>query len=119
MNESHPLDVLRQTPLTAGQQQRLFGLIDDLLQEAITVRAPKNRPPGKAGLRAEKGYYRLLYLADDFRQHVGQPSATDDGDTPYHWSHLDTIIAQLADIPELQAEILAGIASSLARVAGS
>ena len=52
----------------SGSQAQLVEGIQALIQDAIEARSPQNRPPGKAGLRAEKGYYRLLYLEDVFRE---------------------------------------------------
>ncbi len=116
LNDRRPLETLQSLSLTGDQHRRLFESIDALLQDATTARAPRNRPPGRAGLRAEKGYYRLLYLMDEFRRKVGRRPSADADATPYDWASMTAIIDQLADIPELRAEILDGIAATLERV---
>jgi hypothetical protein len=68
VNEPNWLEKLRQTTLTGEQQQRLFKKIGIILKDAIEDRSPKKRPGGRAGLKAEKGYYRLLYLEGDFNE---------------------------------------------------
>ena len=116
MNNHPSLEKLRQAALTAEQQTRLFGMIATTFKNAIDLRAPKNRPAGKAGLRAEKGYYRLLYLEGDFHTKVN-PGENADSDAPtYDWDPMVVLLRQLADLPELQAEILAGIEAALAEV---
>ncbi|BBO90159.1 hypothetical protein [Desulfosarcina ovata] len=112
MNLPGELKKLYQADLNPAQQERLFENMATIFARAIENRAPKNRPPGKAGLKAEKGYYRLLYLEgellDNVRPAEGMPPASD-----YHWDHLESIIGQLKDLPELQAEILAALKSAL------
>ena len=55
-------------------------------------------------MRAEKGYYRLLYLEDEYRQQVA-PGAQDPESTPYHWDRLTSILNQLRDLPELKTKL--------------
>jgi hypothetical protein len=103
--------------LTADQQQRLSTLIGRLFKTAIDARGPKKRPPGKAGLRAEKGYYRLLYLEGDWQQKVDRRKTAAADEPPYNWQYMAEILRQLTDIPELQSEIIAGIESALDEIA--
>lgn len=94
-----------------------MGLVAQLLDNAIDARSPRKRPPGKAGLRAEKGYFRLLYLQDQFATATAfnaQPSSTD---AVSAWGPLQAMLDQLADIPELQAELADGIEAALESVA--
>lgn len=112
--DDHPIfEKLRQLDITLEQHAHLFGLITAGFKMAINARSPKNRPPGKAGLRAEKGYYRLLYLEgalhDDISTHAGM-----DNDTPaYNWESMIAMIRQLTDIPELRSEIIAAVENAL------
>ena len=110
------LEKLKQTTLHDRQQQRLLETIGAILKSGIDARSPKKRPPGKAGLRAEKGYYRLLFLEGEFKdKSVSHEQA--DPDTPADgWEHLAEILRQLADLPELQSEILAGVESALVEI---
>lgn len=117
MNDYFPLEKLRQAALTDEQQRRLYAMIEAVFNSAIEARSPRQRPPGKAGLKAEKGYYRLLYLEADFQAKVNSHAAADPDPPAYDWSHMTQIIRQLKDIPELQSEILAGIESALNRIA--
>lgn len=91
-------------------QRRLFDAIGDLFAMAIDRRTPANRPPGKAGLRAEKGYYRLLYLEGEYRQQVA-PDPQRPENPPYEWHHLTAILDQLRDLPELQTQLTSDIES--------
>ena len=116
MNNHTPLEKLQQAALTPEQQTRLFGMIANTFKNAIDLRAPKNRPAGKAGLRAEKGYYRLLYLEGDFHTKVSLGEKTDSNVPIYDWDPMAELLRQLVDLPELQAEILAGIEAALAEV---
>ena len=109
MNDHTRLEKLRQAALTGEQQQRLFGMIDAILKRAIDARSPKKRPPGKAGLRAEKGYYRLLYLKGDLHEKVNTHEKADPKAPPHNWDHMIDMLRQLTDIPELRSEILTGI----------
>ena len=110
----HPIfEELQQAALTTEQQARLFRMITTTFKNAIDVRAPKNRPPGKSGLRAEKGYYRLLYLEGDLHEKVDARTKTNPDTPPYNWDSLMDILHQLRDIPELRSEILAGIKIAL------
>lgn len=102
--------------MTTEQQTRLFGMIATTFKNAIDLRAPKNRPAGKAGLRAEKGYYRLLYLEGDFHTKVNPGENTDSDAPAYDWNPMADLLRQIADLPELQAEILAGIEDALVEV---
>jgi hypothetical protein len=100
--------------LAVGRSNRnpqLHEKIQTIFEQAIDARSPKNRPPGKAGLRAEKGYYRLLYLEEIFyKQTLSGLSATR---AFFSWDQMASILRQLQDIPELQEEIRAGIETAL------
>ena len=113
MKDLSHLEMLRQSSLTRYQQKCLFEKIGIILKKAIDARSPKNRPPGKAGLKAEKGYYRLLYLEGEFHQQVEAREMADPDGQPYNWHHEIEMLRQLADIPELQAEILMEVKSAL------
>ena len=113
MNDAHFLEKLEQAHLTRKQQDLLFSLITDVFQRAIDARSPKNRPPGKAGLKAEKGYYRLLYLEGDLQQKVSADVADLANPSCYEWDLLPVVIRQLKDIPELQREIRQGIEAAV------
>jgi hypothetical protein len=113
LNKPLPLQKRWPAHLTAEQQLHLFTRIGRVFKNAIDARAPKQRPPGKAGLRAEKGYYRLLYLEDDYQQKVDRRKTATADESPYDWQHLTEVLRQLTDIPELQSEIIAGIESAL------
>jgi hypothetical protein len=65
LNEDIQLEKRWQAAMVSDRQ-RLLDMIEILFQNAIDARSPKRRPPGKAGLRAEKAYYRLLYLEGAF-----------------------------------------------------
>ncbi|WP_319407199.1 hypothetical protein [uncultured Desulfosarcina sp.] len=115
----HPIfEKLQQAALTPEQQTRLFELIAATFKNAIDVRAPKNRPPGKAGLRAEKGYYRLLYLEGNLHDKVNTRDKSNPDAPSYNWDPLIDIMRQLKDIPELRSEILAGVKSALDQITG-
>jgi hypothetical protein len=115
---NHPiLEKLMQTALTPEQHTRLFGMIAATFKSAIESRSPKNRPPGKAGLRAEKGYYRLLYLEGSFRETVTPHQHTNPEPPACDWNPMIGIVRQLTDIPELRSEILEGIETALNEVA--
>ena len=118
MNNHNTLEKLRQTALTPEQHAHLFGMIAANFKTAIDARAPKNRPPGKAGLRAEKGYYRLLYLEERFHNKVNHHEKADPESLSYDWEAMIDIIRQLTDIPELRVEILAGVETALNNVLG-
>lgn len=113
MNDHTHLEKLRQVALTREQQKRLLGMTQAIFTRAIDARSPKKRPPGKAGLRAEKGYYRLLYLEGNLHQKVNTHENPDPDATTCSWEHLVAVLRQLTDIPELQSEILAGVESAL------
>lgn len=113
LNEQPPLEKLWQTTLARGQQCKLFDMIDTIFKSAINARAPKMRPPGKAGLRAEKSYYRLLYLEGDFHDKICSLETTDPAAAYLNWGQMHDILHQLTDIPELLSEIMAGIESAL------
>lgn len=117
MNDPLTLGKLPLAALSHTQQRHLFTKIDAIFGSAIYARSPQKRPPGKAGLRAEKGYYRLLYLENDLHEKVDSPARTDPGVPSYDWDHLNVIMRQLADIPELQSEILNRIKSALEEIA--
>ena len=116
MNDEGLVDKLEQAALSPAQQARLFSLIVALFERAIDARSPKNRPPGKAGLKAEKGYYRLLYLENDFQAKVKHQDSAPDGETRYNWDFTAVVLRQLADIPELRQEIIAGIEAAISTV---
>ena len=99
-----------------GRQRQLLEGIQAVLEGAIETRSPQNRPPGKAGLRAEKGYYRLLYLEDAFSTRAFGRNNADRQAGPVSWEQMEEILDQMTDIPELQEEIRAGIASAMAAV---
>ena len=117
MNDHPTLEKLRQVALTPEQQTHLFGMIAATFKTAIDARSPKNRPPGKAGLRAEKGYYRLLYLEASLHENVNTHQPADPLALAYNWGSMIDIMRQLADIPELRSEILAGVQTALDKIA--
>lgn len=116
LNDHTHLEKLQQTALTHDQQQRLLGMIDTIFKRAIDARSPQNRPPGKAGLKAEKGYYRLLYLEGDFRQKINSHLKADPDVPAIGWEHMSDILRQLTDIPDLRSEILAEIETALEEI---
>lgn len=117
MNKHPILEKLMQTALSPEQHARLYGMIAATFQSAIESRSPKNRPPGKAGLRAEKGYYRLLYLEESFREAVAPHQLTNPDAPACDWAPMIDIVRQLTDIPELRSEILEGIETALNEIA--
>ncbi len=111
MDENVLMERLNGVALSPQQEERLHALVMAVFAQAIDARSPKNRPPGKAGLRAEKGYYRLLYLEGEFQQTV---RAQDQSREPvYDWDVIPVILRQLKDLPELQTQIMAGIDDAL------
>ena len=116
MNDHPIFEKLRQAALTPEQHKQLFGLIAGTFKSAIHARSPKNRPPGKAGLKAEKGYYRLLYLEGNFQERVNHHEKADPDAPSWDWAAIIDIVRQLTDIPELRAEILTGIETALDEV---
>ena len=98
-----------------GQQPHLLEKVRAVFEQAIEARAPRNRPPGKAGLRAEKGYYRLLYLESEFNTQARAPDGYEQR-PPMPWEKMAAILKQLKDIPELQEEISTGIATAMEAV---
>jgi hypothetical protein len=117
LNDHPTLEALRQVGLNPEQRARLFGMIAATFKTAIDARSPKKRPSGKAGLRAEKGYYRLLYLEANLHENVNTHQPADPDALAYDWNALVDILRQLADIPELRPEILAGIQTALDEIA--
>ena len=116
MHDTPFFDKLRQIPLTGEQERQLVKKIGAVFQMAIDARSPKKRPPGKAGLRAEKGYYRMLYLETAFDE-MPVPPEPKSPDTPTAlWARLAETVRQLADLPELRSELLAGVESALAEI---
>jgi hypothetical protein len=95
----------------SGRQALLLKKIKTVFERAIDARSPKNRPPGKAGLRAEKGYYRLLYLEGDVNKQIFSSKKV-----PSSWEQMAAILRQLQDIPELQEEIRIGIEAALRKL---
>lgn len=116
MNDAGLVEKLEQAALSPAQQDRLFSLIVALFERAIDARSPKNRPPGRAGLKAEKGYYRLLYLENDFQAKVKHQDSAPDREPRYNWDFTAVVLKQLADIPELRQEIIAGIEAAISTV---
>ena len=116
MNGMHLAERLEQAALSPTQQKRLYTRIAAVFKQAIDTRSPKNRPPGKAGLRAEKGYYRLLYLEGAFQEKVNPHGDTQPDETAHTWGFIPVILTQLKDLPELQSEIMAGIEAALMQV---
>lgn len=114
MNDQTPMQEQWDRAVAGGHQERLIERIRELFECAVDARSPKNRPPGKAGLRAEKGYYRLLYLQDDFNKAVDRLHKSASRAVLLDWICVQAILDQLADIPELQSEIEAGIDAALA-----
>ena len=113
LNQDLDLETLWQTTLAQGHRQPLLETIAAIFKSAIEARAPKMRPPGKAGLRAEKGYYRLLYLEADLHQKVKTRETTDPQAAPLNWDQMDDMLRQLADLPELRSEIMSEIEAAL------
>ena len=113
MTDLFPLEKLLKTAPSRKQQKRLYALIEANFKSAIQSRSPRQRPPGKAGLRAEKGYYRLLYLEEEFRARVNRHDSADSESPTYHWNDMTEIMHQLEDLPELRSEILDGVESAL------
>jgi hypothetical protein len=115
----HPtIEKLQQLALTPERHARFFDLIATIFKMAIDARSPKNRPPGKAGLRAEKGYYRLLYLEASLHEKVNTRENAEPDALPYNWDSMIDILRQLTDIPDLRLEIMAGIEGALDEVIG-
>lgn len=113
MDTNPNLEKRWQQAVAIGRQRWLVDRITILFQRAIDDRSPKRRPPGKAGLKAEKGYYRLLYLEGEFQATVDAVESPPDEGSRLQWAHMHTILRQLADLPEIRSEIMAGIASAL------
>ena len=118
MNDHPKFEKLQQLTLTPEQQGHLFGLIAATFKIAIDARSPKNRPPGKAGLRAEKGYYRLLYLEGALHEKVNSHEDTNPDVPAYHWDCMIDLMRQLNDMPELRSEIITGIERALDEMVG-
>lgn len=119
MNDIDLLESIEQAGLPPATQDRLFTLILAVFKQAIDTRSPKNRPPGKAGLRAEKGYYRLLYLENDFQEKIRNQGEPHPEAIAYDWDFLPVILRKLKDIPELRQEIRQGIEDALTDVIGT
>ncbi len=118
MKDHLTFERLQQLVLPPEQQAHLFGLIAATFKTAIDARSPKKRPPGKAGLRAEKGYYRLLYLEGVLHEKVNPHQGTNPDVPAYHWECMNEVMQQLTDIPELRSEIMAGIERALDEMVG-
>jgi hypothetical protein len=113
----HPLlEILQQADLSDLQRQRLSGIVAEAFKQAIADRTPQNRPPGKAGLRAEKGYYRLLYLEDRLMHTTAAADAAGPPADRVLWEPLSETIGQMKDLPDLQTEILSAVHTALARI---
>ena len=115
MDEHIHLEALWQAAMT-NDRQLLLDMIGSLFHDAIDARSPKRRPPGKAGLRAEKGYFRLLYLEGVFQEKVTPRKTMGEVPEPLSWQQMMEILNQLKDIPELRLEILTEIESNLKRI---
>ena len=115
MSDISVLETLGRTEMTGDQQQRLFDAIGAIFDRAIDIRSPGKRPAGKAGLRAEKGYYRLLYLESDYRKRVAADSDAGEAEH-YDWQPLIEILGRLKDLPELRQELVTAIESALADI---
>lgn len=113
MTDNPFFEKLRRSTLTGEQEQQLVKKIGAVFQDAIDARSPKKRPGGKAGLRAEKGYYRMLYLEAAFNEMPALPDPGDPDVPADPWARLAEIVRQLSDLPELRAELLAGAESAL------
>ena len=113
MNESATLEERWQACLAGHSRQQLLEAVGAVFQRAIEARAPRNRPPGKAGLRAEKGYYRMLYLEEEYSARAFSGENRGPKALPLAWEQMAAILRQLEDIPELHEEIEAGIVSAL------
>jgi hypothetical protein len=112
------IEKLQRAALSDTRHERLAEMVSAVFQRAIDARSPRNRPPGKAGLRAEKGYFRLLYLEGEYQAAVKTRERMDPETPMGPWGFMDAILRQLKDIPDLQAEILAGIDAALDEVTG-
>jgi hypothetical protein len=115
LNTHTHLETLWQAAM-ASDPRRLLDMIETLFQKAIDARAPMQRPPGKAGLRAEKGYYRLLYLEGVFQDTITPREAAGVAPSPLSWQKMLEIVSQLKDLPELRTELLEGIESALQHI---
>jgi hypothetical protein len=118
LNDHPTFEKLRQLALTPEQHAHLFGLIAATFKTAVDGRSPKNRPPGKAGLRAEKGYYRLLYLEGALHEKINADENKNPDAPSYNWDAMIDIMRQLTDTPELRSEIMAGLERALDEIAG-
>ncbi len=113
MNELDTLKQRWQAATANGQLKHLMEQVKAVFEQAVEARAPRNRPPGKAGLIAEKGYYRLLYLEGEFSTQAFTHRGEEPQALPLPWETMAAIIMQMKDIPELQKEISTGIAAAL------
>jgi hypothetical protein len=113
LNKHHLLEKQWRAMLTSGKHQRLVDMVEAIFKNAIHSRSPKMRPSGKAGLRAEKSYYRLLYLEGDFQEKCNTGEWSDPEAGSLSWDRMLTILGQLTDIPELRLEIMSQIESAL------
>ena len=116
MNDTALLEKMEQAKLDERQQARLYKRIKDLFSDAIDARSPKKRPPGKAGFRSEKGYFRLLYLEGEFQDKIPSHFAGIVDGHDYDWYRISEILGQLKDLPEVQSELSAGIEVALREV---
>jgi hypothetical protein len=116
LNDTLSLETLWQKTASLNHRYLLLETIETVFKDAIKARAPKMRPPGKAGLRAEKSYYRLLYLEGEFKSAFSRPPSADSEKTGLPWDQMNTILGQLTDIPELQSEITSAIARALVHI---
>ena len=115
LNDHTHLEKLWQAAMASDSRQ-LLDMIETLFQDAIDACSPTKRPPGKAGLRAEKGYYRLLYLVGIFHDTITPRETAGVEPAPMSWQQMLVIVSQLKDLPELRTELLEGIESALQRI---
>ena len=118
LNDTLSLETLWYKTASLNHRQLLLETIGTVFKDAIKARSPKMRPAGKPGLRAEKAYYRLLYLEGEFEKtfNINRPPPPDSDKTGPPWEQMNAILGQLTDIPELQSEITSAIAKALAHI---
>jgi len=113
LNESYTLEEKWQAIMASGLRTPVMKAIEAVFARAIEARAPLNRPPGKAGLKAEKGYYRLLYLEGELSARAFSDGIRNRDARWASWEKMEKILSQLKDLPELQEEIRSGIAAAM------
>jgi len=113
LNESYTLEEKWQAIMASGLRTSVMKGIEAVFARAIESRAPLTRPPGKAGLKAEKGYYRLLYLEGELSARAFSDGIRNRDARWASWEKMEKILSQLKDLPELQEEIRSGIAAAM------